>query len=107
MVIDEHVASDSVEQVNAVEDILIVNPLHDHLHDVIVPQVEEDLPLEDNALVVVPYQPPVIQHAEIVIGMARVVYGPVLPPEMIWKRAFDSMLQFGTAMEVPRLVSLP
>ena len=55
MVIDEHVASDSVEQVDAVEDILIVNPLHDHMLDVIVPQVEEDLPLEDNALAIVPY----------------------------------------------------
>ena len=65
------------------------------------------MPEHNNNLAIVPYQPPVIQHAEIVIGMARVVYGPVLPPEMIWKRAFDSMLQFGTATEVPLLVSLP
>lgn len=50
---------------------------------------------------------PIIQHADIVIGMARVVYGPVLPPEMIWKRNFDSFLQFSTITKVPHPISLP
>lgn len=60
-----------------------------------------------NALAIVPFQPPIVQHADIIVGMARVVYGPPLPPDMAWRRTFDSLLQCCTVTKVPRPVSLP
>lgn len=51
-----------------------------------------------------PYQPPIIQHHEIFIGMAHIVAGPSLPPEMIWKRSFQNLMFDFTVKEVPRSI---
>ena len=56
----------------------------------------------ENPLAIVPYQPPVIQQHQIFIGMARIVAGPPLPPEMIWKRSFENRLPEFAVKEVPR-----
>ena len=58
--------------------------------------------VEENPVAIVPYQPPVIQQHQILIGMARIVAGPPLPPEMIWKRSFENLLPEFTVKEVPR-----
>ena len=58
--------------------------------------------VEENPLAIVPYQPPVIQQHQIFIGMARIVAGPPLPPEMIWKRSFENLLPEFAVNEVPR-----
>ena len=58
--------------------------------------------VEENPLAIVPYQPPIIQQHQIFIGMARIVAGPPLPPEMIWKRSFENLLPEFVVKEVPR-----
>ena len=48
--------------------------------------------LLENQLAIVPYQPPIIQHNENFIGIARIVVGPPLPPEMIWMRSVQNIM---------------
>ena len=45
-----------------------------------------------------------IQQQEIFIGMARIVAGPPLPPEMIWKRSFQNLMFDFSVKEVPRSI---
>ena len=47
------------------------------------PDLQQHQVFEGNQLAIVPYQPPVVHYHEIFIGMARIVAGPSLPPEMI------------------------
>ena len=60
--------------------------------------------LLENPSAIVPYQPHVIQHHEIFIGMARIVAGPPLPPEMIWKRSFQNLMFDFSVKEVPKSI---
>lgn len=84
------------------------NPPHDDLqNNVEEPHHKEDPPFDVNALAIVPYKPPALQHADVIVGMVRVVYGPPLPPEMAWTRNFDSLLQCGSVTDVPRPINLP
>lgn len=48
-----------------------------------------------------------LQQADIIVGMARVIYGPPLPPEMAWRRTFNTLFNFCSVSEVPKPVSLP
>ncbi|XP_073357639.1 uncharacterized protein [Aegilops tauschii subsp. strangulata] len=97
IVIDQPEGSGSVEQHVEVQfDEQHQFQLEQQLQDNVQPAVLE------NPLAIVPYQPPVIHQHQIFIGMARIVAGPPLPPEMIWKRSFENLLPEFAVKEVPR-----
>jgi hypothetical protein len=89
MVIDQPIFLDSEVQMNA--------PV---IVEVVVPQQ-----FDANAWAIVPYQPPLIQFDRIIVGAVRVVYGLVLPPELAWRRTFETLLQIypmqGKQMPMP------
>ena len=59
----------------------------------------------DQQLAIVPYQPPLIQPHQVFIGMVRVVKGPALLREMIWKKSFLTLLPEFDVLEVLRPIS--
>lgn len=105
MVVNEQVFSDSADQSVTQEDGHGENNDLQQL-EVQDVQVQEVSHIDDNALAIVPYQQPVLQQADIIVGMAKVVYGPPLPPELAWKRTFETLLAHCSVSEVPRGVSL-
>ena len=56
-------------------------------------------PIDPDALAIVPFQP-----SDLVVGRVQVVYGPPLPPEMAWRRTFDTLLGRCTTLQVPKPV---
>ena len=42
----------------------------------------DDLPVDDDALAIVPYQPIVMPQQDFFFGRVHVVYGPPLPPKI-------------------------
>ncbi|KAE8803685.1 hypothetical protein D1007_20369 [Hordeum vulgare] len=52
------------------------------------------------------YHPPPAQ-SNLIVGAARVLYGPPLPPVMSWARTFDTLMGLAAAMHVPRQFQLP
>ena len=78
IVIDQPEGSVSVEQ--HVE--ILLEEQNELQHDQQL-QGNVQQPVEDNPLAIVPYHPPVIQQHQLIIGMAKIVAGPPLPPEMI------------------------
>ena len=66
-------SSDEVQQICVVDE----NPVDEHV-DVVALN-----------LAIVPYHPPVIDLDPIQLGMVKVFYGPVPPPDMLWAR-FDT-----------------
>lgn len=49
------------------------------------------------------YQPPVVcQPPSLDIQSVVVPFGPPLPPEMIWRRSFENLLEAPTVFEVPK-----
>ena len=65
------------------------------------PPINEEIAPGHWAIVV--YQPPVIRD-EFVLPV--VPYGPPLPPDMIWRRSFESLLQAPMVFSVPKPVSM-
>jgi len=61
-------------------------------------------PVHPDALAIVPYQPPVLPQQDFVVGHVHVDYGPPLPPEMAWRRTFDTLLGRCSALHVPKQV---
>ena len=66
-------------------------------------QIDEP-PVDPDALAIVPYQPPVLPQRDLVVGRVHVVYGPPLPPEMAWRRTFDTLLGRCSTLQVPKPV---
>ena len=57
-------------------------------------------------MAIVPYHPPVINVQQIFVGAVRLVYGPPLPPELAWKRTFQTLLEGGMTFEVQKPLSV-
>lgn len=56
----------------------------------------EEANVEDyNNLAIVPYVPPVLQPVQPVVALPAVPFGPPLPPEMIWRRSFETLIDAG------------
>ena len=66
----------------------------------VVPLVNEDAA---NNWAIVVYQPPTVREE---IALPVIPFGPPLPPDMIWRRSFESLLQAPVAFSVPRPVLL-
>uniref|UniRef100_A0A8I6XKH5 Uncharacterized protein n=1 Tax=Hordeum vulgare subsp. vulgare TaxID=112509 RepID=A0A8I6XKH5_HORVV len=60
-----------------------------------------------NPLAIVPYNRPVMQQSNLVVGAARVFYGPPLPPVLSWARSFESLMSAACTMHVPRHIQKP
>uniref|UniRef100_A0A8I6X248 Uncharacterized protein n=1 Tax=Hordeum vulgare subsp. vulgare TaxID=112509 RepID=A0A8I6X248_HORVV len=58
-------------------------------------------------LAIVPYQQPLMQQTNLVVGAARVFYGPPLPPVISWARSFESLMGVACTMHVPRHIQMP
>ncbi|KAE8772110.1 hypothetical protein D1007_55915 [Hordeum vulgare] len=74
-----------------------------------VPEEEEhaeDAPVF-NPLAIAPYQRPLIQQTNLVVGVARVFIGPPLPPVISWARSFESLMGAACTMHVPRHLQMP
>ena len=67
----------------------------------VTPPFNEEFAPDHWAIVV--YQPPVIREEFV---MPAVPYGPPLPPDMIWRRSFESLLQAPMVFSVPKPVSM-
>ena len=76
--------------------------------------IDDDLPEAPNAPLIddmeaanqwaiVVYQPPIIRH---VAALLAVPYGPPLPPEMVWRRTFENLLQAPAIIAVPTPILL-
>ena len=76
---------------NFVENLQIDNVADGHMDE---NQLLEDpvVPKQNNNLAIVPYQPPL--QPPLFVGAARIIFGPVLPPAMIWQRSFESLMPF-------------
>jgi hypothetical protein len=74
----------------------------DHLEDHDVPMVDVQADVEANNWAIVVYQPPVIHLPSLEIQSIAVPFGPPLPPEMIWRRSFENLLEAPTVFEVPK-----
>ena len=84
-------------------------------HVIPVVSSDEELPEADNVLLddnindvrnwaIVVYQPPlIVPKVEL---HAAVPFGPPLPPEMIWRRSFENLLQAPVVYNVPKPVAL-
>ncbi|KAE8787933.1 hypothetical protein D1007_38075 [Hordeum vulgare] len=107
MVIAEQLLSDSSSLNAAVDANLHAPPVGFAPQNLVVDPLQEEALLDANALVIVPYQPPVIKTADIVDGMVRVVFGLSLPPEILWRRTFESVFHQGDVFSVPRPICLP
>ena len=62
--------------------------------------------MEANNWAIVVYQPPMIHLPSLEIQTVVLPFGPPLPPEMIWRRSFENLLQAPVAFSVPRPVLL-
>ena len=62
------------------------------------------MPADPDAWAIVPYQQPIVSRQDLFAGRLNVVYGPPLPPEMAWKRTFDTLLGRCSTMHVPKQV---
>ena len=51
---------------------------------------------------IVVYQPPVIDVVALAQPVIKVPFGPPLPPEMIWRRSFENLLNALVVFEVPK-----
>ncbi|XBI55160.1 hypothetical protein VPH35_037037 [Triticum aestivum] len=99
--------------VDVPENVLQAPEIDDAAPLVVVPELDllpapenvDEAPLAVNDWAIVPYHPPLIQFERIFVGVVKVVFGPVLPPELAWKRTFDSLLQFGPLMAKPMTMS--
>uniref|UniRef100_A0A8I6X5X8 Uncharacterized protein n=1 Tax=Hordeum vulgare subsp. vulgare TaxID=112509 RepID=A0A8I6X5X8_HORVV len=60
-----------------------------------------------NPLVIVPYNRLVMQQSNLVVGAARVFYGPPLPHVLSWARSFESLMGATCTMHVPRHIQKP
>ncbi|XBI89508.1 hypothetical protein VPH35_027303 [Triticum aestivum] len=103
-----NVALDAQLDVAPVEPVLVggdlqigIQPAVDVDENVI--QMHEAL-VDPDALAIVPYQPPVLLQQNLVVGRVHVVYGPPLPPEMAWRRTFDTLLGRCSTLQVPKPV---
>ena len=84
-------------------------------HVIPVVSSDEELPEADNVLLdddindvrnwaIVVYQPPlIVPEVEL---PAAVPFGPPLPPEMVWRRSFENLLQAPVVYNVPKPVAL-
>lgn len=63
-----------------------------------------DVNIEQPGAIIV-YQPPLLQPA-IQIGQVLTVFGPVLPPDMIWRRNFERLMPFMWMSEIPWSIHL-
>ncbi|KAE8812274.1 hypothetical protein D1007_10623 [Hordeum vulgare] len=54
-----------------------------------------------NPLAIVPYQQPIVQHVNLMIGAVCVVYGPPLPPLLSWTRSFEALMGGFSSLHVP------
>ncbi|KAI4999467.1 hypothetical protein ZWY2020_004056 [Hordeum vulgare] len=130
-VIDQPTSSDSVQELvildpqpavaaNVVVDMPIVQPVADEAApeaappnvaaaaaaDVVADEkhVEADHAQEAplfNPLAIVPYNRPVMQQSNLVVGAARVFFGPPLPHVLCWARSFESLMGAACTMHVP------
>jgi hypothetical protein len=57
---------------------------------------------EANNWAIVVYQAPVVYRPPLEIQTIAVPFGPSLPPEMIWRRSFENLLEAPTVFEVPK-----
>ena len=64
-------------------------------------EVAPDLVDVGNWAIVV-YQPPMIEATVLDQPVVTVPFGPPLPPEMIWKRSFENLLDAPIVFEVPK-----
>ncbi|KAI4994195.1 hypothetical protein ZWY2020_029243 [Hordeum vulgare] len=60
-----------------------------------------------NRLAIVPYQRPVMQQTNMVVGTTRVFCCPPLPPVISWARSFESLMGATCTMHVPRHIQMP
>ena len=56
-----------------------------------------------NQWAIVVYQPPAIRN---VVALPAVPYAPPLPPDMVWKRTFENLLQAPAVFSVPNPIML-
>ena len=89
---------DNVEQAHVVADPLQINEAQVNTERAIVPFI--------------PLAQPWLPSANVVQGSQQIrlflpVYGPVLPPEMIWKRMFESLMPELLTMHVPLSLQFP
>ncbi|KAE8767073.1 DNA repair protein rhp54 [Hordeum vulgare] len=73
----------------------------DHAPEDVVDPVDE-VPDEFNPLAIVPYQQPIFQPVNLMIGAVRVAYGPPLPPVVSWTRSFEALMGVFSSLHVPR-----
>ncbi|KAE8782630.1 hypothetical protein D1007_43983 [Hordeum vulgare] len=62
----------------------------------------DEAPDEFNPLAIVPYQQPIFQPINLMIGAVRVAYGPPLAPVVSWTRSFEALVGVFSSPHVPR-----
>ena len=95
MVLDHPEPSESVGQPVQVIEIQDDEPLLQQ------PQVEEPM------LALVPYQPLALPPQNLFVGMIQIVAGTPLPPEMVWKRAFENLMPEICSANIPKPMLMP
>ena len=65
-----------------------------------MPLIDEDAV---NNWAIVVYQPPAVREE---LALPAVPFGPPLPPDMVWRRSFESLLQAPVVFSVPKLILL-
>ena len=58
---------------------------------------------EANNWAIVVYQPPVLRHA---VELPVVPFGPPMPPDMVWRRTCENLLQAPLVFDVPKHIIL-
>uniref|UniRef100_A0A8I6W620 Uncharacterized protein n=1 Tax=Hordeum vulgare subsp. vulgare TaxID=112509 RepID=A0A8I6W620_HORVV len=59
-----------------------------------------------NPLAIVPYQRPMMQQTNLVVGGAKIFYGPPLPHVISWAKSFESLMGAACTMHVPRHIQM-
>ncbi|KAM3385876.1 hypothetical protein ACQJBY_009519 [Aegilops geniculata] len=92
-------SSDVQQQVSPAPIILIDGAEPVNQNDLM--EIAPDLEDASNWAIVV-YQPPVIEVQDLDQPAIKVPFGPPLPPEMIWRRSFENLLNAPIVFEVPK-----
>ena len=64
--------------------------------------VVEQAEVDANNWAIVVYQPPMIGVQVVEISVVAIPFGPPLPPEMVWRRSFEKLLEAPAVFEMPK-----
>ena len=94
-----HQSSEAQPQVPPAPIVLIDGAPQDNLYDLM--EIAPDLEDASNWAIVV-YQPPPFDVQALDPPVVKIPFGPPLPPEMIWRRSFENLLNAPLMFEVPK-----